>query len=325
MLTLITVSQALIVSGTIVCVTYCLVHLTACSVLWLIEKLSFDPRDDPHRRADNTPLRTLSKMSSNLAQFAMHCPIHLAATTAVGLLIAAPLDAAPRRLVPIPRPRPAILDARSSAPPVSASQNRDQKQGSRTEDASRDDEACLARLRAADVRFDIPIMPAAARASCTIEVPVRLKSLAAHARAVAEVRLPEEPVVSCRFGERLAAWLGHLVAPLIAGRMSADLRAVRTGPGYECRNRNGVANGKLSAHAVGQAIDISRFELSDGRLIPVKPDGDEAMRDVVDSVRTVACGWFTTVLGPGSDAAHTDHLHVDIAMHGASDRYRICQ
>src|SRR5262252_6595979 len=253
----------------------------------------------------------------------MRRPIHLAAATAVGLLSALPLEAAPRRLVPVPRPRPIILDARSSAPSVL--QNRDQKQASRTDDDGRDDEACLARLRAADVRFDIPIMPVASRASCTIEVPVRLKSLAAHARAVAEVRLPEEPVVSCRFGERLAAWLGHLVAPLIAGRMSADLRAVRTGPGYECRNRNGVANGKLSAHAVGQAIDISRFELSDGRLIPVKPDGDEAMRDVVDSVRTAACGWFTTVLGPGSDAAHTDHLHVDIAMHGASDRYRICQ
>jgi hypothetical protein len=168
-------------------------------------------------------------------------------------------------------------------------------------------------------------MPVAAKASCAIEVPVRLKSLTARARAVAEVHLPEEPVLSCQFAEQLTAWLGHLVAPLIAGRLSADLRAVRTGPGYECRNRNGAANGKLSAHAVGQAIDISGFELSNGKLIPVKPDGDEAMRDVVASVRTAACGWFTTVLGPGSDAAHTDHLHVDIAMHGTSDRYRICQ
>jgi hypothetical protein len=32
--------------------------------------------------------------------------------------------------------------------------------------------------------------------------------------------------------------------------MSADLRAVRTDPGYECRNRNGAANGKLSAHVI---------------------------------------------------------------------------
>jgi hypothetical protein len=244
----------------------------------------------------------------------MHCPFRLAATTAVGLLIgliAVPLGAEP--LVPLPRPRPAILGARSP------------EQANRTEEAAREGEACLARLRAADVRFDIPTMPVAARASCAIEIPVRLKSLATRARPAADVHLPEEPIVSCQFAERLTAWLGHLVAPLIAGRMPADLRAVRTGPGYECRNRNGAANGKLSAHAVGQAIDISGFELSNRKFIPIKPDGDEATRDIVDTVRTAACGWFTTVLGPGADAAHTDHMHVDIAMHGTSDRYRICQ
>ncbi|HKD27934.1 MAG TPA: extensin family protein [Xanthobacteraceae bacterium] len=46
---------------------------------------------------------------------------------------------------------------------------------------------------------------------------------------------------------------------------------------------------------------------------------------VVDAVRSAACGWFTTVLSPGADAAHTDHLHVDMAQHGTRDRYRICQ
>jgi hypothetical protein len=238
-------------------------------------------------------------------------------------LIAVPLDAEP--LVPLPRPRPAILDAQSPAPAAPPSQSRDQEQASRTEEAARDGEACLARLRAADVRFDIPTMPVAARASCTIENPVRLKSLTTSARPAAEVRLPEEPVVSCQFAERVTAWLGHLVAPLIAGRMSAGLRAVRTGPGYECRNRNGAPNGKLSAHAIGLAVDISGFELSNGKFIPVKPNGDEAMQDLVGTVRTAACGWFTTVLGPGADAAHTDHMHVDILMHGTSDRYRICQ
>jgi hypothetical protein len=251
-----------------------------------------------------------------------------AAVTAIGLavgLTVAPLGAAPRRLVPIPRPRPVTLDARSSAPPTAAPQNSDQKQPSQVENATPDDETCLARLRAAGVRFDIPKMPTAAKASCVIEVPVRVKSITTQARAVTEIHLPEEPVVSCQFAERLAGWLGHLVAPLIAGRMSTDLRAVRTGPGYECRNRNGAATGKLSAHAVGKAIDISGFELSSGKFISVKPDGDEATQNVIDSVRTAACGWFMTVLGPGSDAAHTDHLHVDMALHGTSNRYRICQ
>jgi hypothetical protein len=256
----------------------------------------------------------------------MRRPRYLAAITAMGFaagLIAVPVCAAPRRFVSVPRPRPVTPGAQS--PPAATSQNRDQKQPSQAEDVARDDEACLARLHAAGVQFDIPTMPVAAKAACTIEVPVRLKSVTERARTVTNVRLPQEPVVSCQFAERLSAWLSHLVAPLIAGRMSADLRAVHTGPGYECRNRNGAATGKLSGHAVGKAIDISAFELSTGKFVPIKPDGDEAMRTVVESVRTAACGWFTTVLGPGSDAAHADHLHVDIVLHGTSDRYRICQ
>jgi len=257
----------------------------------------------------------------------MRHPGHLAAITAMGLavvLTVAPLDAAPRRLPPLPRPRPATAGPPTLAPPNAASQNRDQKQA-KTEDAVREDEACLTRLRAAGVEFDIPTMPVAAKTACTIEIPVRLKSVTARVQAPTEVRLPEEPIISCAFAERLTAWLGQLVVPVIAGRTSATVRAVRTGPGYQCRNRNGAPTGKLSAHAIGKAIDISAFELSNGKLISIKPDGDEAMRSVVDSVRTAACGWFTTVLGPGSDAAHAEHLHVDLLLHGTSDRYRICQ
>jgi hypothetical protein len=233
------------------------------------------------------------------------------------------LDAAQRSPVPLPQPRP--VGAPSPSPPSAAMLNGDQKQSSQKDDAAHEDEACLARLRAANVQFDIPATPAATKTACIIAVPVRLRSVATQVKTATEIRLPEEPIVSCQFAERLTAWLGSLVAPVIAGRTSVNLRAVRTGPGYECRNRNGAAVGKLSAHAVGQAIDISSFELSNGKSISVKPDGDEAMRNVVDSVRTAACGWFTTVLGPGADAAHADHLHVDMLQHGSSDRYRICQ
>jgi hypothetical protein len=58
--TFITILQALIALGAIVCVTYCWMHVIAYCVPWLIEKLSFKPRDDCHQHADKTPLRTLS-------------------------------------------------------------------------------------------------------------------------------------------------------------------------------------------------------------------------------------------------------------------------
>lgn len=220
--------------------------------------------------------------------------------------------------IPVPRPRPPEAGPPATVPAPSATIPP-------ATEGPPVDEACLARLNAAGIQFEPALPIASANAACAIDTPVRLKAVNVPSRSGAIVRLPDEPVLACRFGERLGHWLGDLVAPLIAGRLSVDVRAVRTGPGYDCRNRNRAAAGQLSAHAIGLAVDISRFELANGGTLPVKPDGDERARAAVEALRTAACGWFTTVLGPGSDAAHADHMHVDILQHGSTDRYRICQ
>jgi hypothetical protein len=54
MLTLTSCLQDLIVSGTIVYVTYCFMRITAYCVLWLIGILSFKQGDDRHRYAERT-------------------------------------------------------------------------------------------------------------------------------------------------------------------------------------------------------------------------------------------------------------------------------
>ena len=93
-----------------------------------------------------------------------------------------------------------------------------------------------------------------------------------------------------------------------------------------CRNRNGESSDKLSEHGRGNAIDVAGFELTDHRRITV---GDTALAEplavALKGLRTSACGYFTTVLGPGSNEAHKDHLHFDLGLHGKSDNYRICQ
>src|SRR6202043_4178208 len=88
------------------------------------------------------------------------------------------------------------------------------------------------------------------------------------------VRLPEEPMLACRFAERLGHFLGDLAAPLIAGRLSFELKGVRTGPGYECRNRNRAATGDISAHALGLAVDVAAFELANRNALPIQSQGD---------------------------------------------------
>ena len=81
----------------------------------------------------------------------------------------------------------------------------------------------------------------------------------------------------------------------------------------------------MSAHALGLAVDVTGFQFADGTELPIKPPASGPPDPALAAIRRAACGWFTTVLGPGSDAFHTDHMHLDIQRHGASDRYRICQ
>jgi hypothetical protein len=223
---------------------------------------------------------------------------------------------APLRDVPLPRPRPTDLHGpRAPAPDEDKAES---------EEKPAHDEDCLARLKAAGITFESAAQHAA-NPACVIDTPVRIMAVPVGSRAGASVRLPEEPMLACRFAERLGHFIGDLAAPLLAGRFSFELKSVRTGPGYECRNRNRAASGRLSAHALGLAVDVAAFELSNGKALPIKPDGDARGEAAVAAIRTAACGWFTTVLGPGSDPAHTDHMHVDILTHGSSDRYRICQ
>ncbi len=187
------------------------------------------------------------------------------------------------------------------------------------------DQPCLDRLSAAGIEFEQVTLLPAVNPECAIATPVRLKAVKLPPRWKTSIRLPEEPTLSCQFGERFGHWLRDLVAPLIAGELAVELKSVHTGAGYECRNRNRAETGKISAHASGLAVDVASFELANGETLPIKPNGDEHLRGTVDAIRVAACGWFTTVLGPGSDAAHAEHLHVDILQHGSSDRYRICQ
>ena len=96
------------------------------------------------------------------------------------------------------------------------------------------------------------------------------------------------------------------------------------GTSYECRGQNRVAGAKLSEHAFASAVDVMGFALgpdktvSVGLLPPESPDGRFQA-----AVRTGACRYFTTVLGPGSDPEHATHLHLDIRARKGG--FRVCQ
>jgi hypothetical protein len=182
--------------------------------------------------------------------------------------------------------------------------------------------ACQQRLDARYVTFSFT--PPIAEGDCAIPLPVRLRSLAIGAD---DIPFRGEPMLDYRLAERLADWIGNVVAPLARHHLGSRLAAVETGPGYVCRNRNNEAAGKLSEHAKGNALDIFAFTLSDGRRVAIRPPDRPAptVAAFLAAVRVTACGYFLTVLGPGSDAAHAEHLHLDLGLHGRSANYRICE
>lgn len=182
--------------------------------------------------------------------------------------------------------------------------------------------ACFTKLRAADVVFDQAPAPTAALDGCGVEAPVRLSSVTLRN---GRVELSAKPLLGCSFALQFSDFIRNLVAPLGAATLEAPLVAIDSGPGYECRGRNRDADAKISAHGNGVAIDVSAFVFANGRRVMVENQSDAQAATYIKTLRTAACGWFTTVLGPGSDPYHANHLHFDIERHGSNDAYRICQ
>ncbi len=181
---------------------------------------------------------------------------------------------------------------------------------------------CLAALGALGMKATAAPQPVSKTASCVVETPVQLTAMTYKTQ---EVQFPDRPILDCRAARTLGSWLRDLALPLAEAELGAAISAVETGPGFECRNRNRATAGKLSAHATGLAVDIARVKLANGlNLVVAKPEG-ESQKRVLDAWRKSACGWFTTVLGPGSDAAHADHLHFDVEKRGTSGTGRFCQ
>ena len=150
-------------------------------------------------------------------------------------LLAFPLQASSASTAaspPLPPPRPAEAPSHPAPNALAPAEQ--------TTRAPTIDQACLDRLSAAGIEFEQ-----------VIATPVRLKAVKLPPRWRTSIRLPEEPTLSCQFGERFGHWLRDLVAPLIAGALAVELKSVHTGPGHECRNRNRAEAGKISAHASG--------------------------------------------------------------------------
>lgn len=119
---------------------------------------------------------------------------------------------------------------------------------------------------------------------------------------------------SCATALRLVLWERHGVQSAARRILGTDVGKLHQIGSYNCRpirSANGTSN-RWSTHATADAIDITGFDLADGRRIRLVDDWDEETPEAMflRSVRDSACIWFATTLSPDYNSLHADHFHL---------------
>jgi len=161
-------------------------------------------------------------------------------------------------------------------------------------------------------------------APCSIDNAVQIDTIKADGQTVT---LIGKPIFNCNFALKFSSWVADVAVPVVQAQADKPLSGLSTGPGFQCRNRNGDSEGKISEHASGNAVDIDQIVLADKSKIAISQvsNTNDPHYRMLSALRTSGCGYFTTVLGPGSNAAHASHYHFDLGAHGKSGNYRICE
>jgi hypothetical protein len=132
--------------------------------------------------------------------------------------------------------------------------------------------------------------------------------------SVGPVEIKPAATLACPIVSALDQWIANSVQPSARRWFGQPVTEIRQISAYSCRGMNGQPGARISEHAFGNALDISSFTLADGRRITVKngwrgtPEEQGFLRDI----QSAACEQFTTVLAPGSNRFHYDHIHVDL-------------
>jgi hypothetical protein len=219
------------------------------------------------------------------------------------ILVTALCDFAAAQTVPMPRPRPAERATSQSQPAATA-----------VEPAP--PSAC--RLRLTGNLALAPSLPSIdGPGECGADDVVRLEAVVLPNRTRIAVVPPA--ILRCTLAEAIVQWAREDVAPA-ARSLDAALKSIDNYASYDCRGRNRIVGAKLSEHGKANALDIRSLELANGTVVQLTDP--HVSKDFRERLRKSTCARFMTVLGPGSDGYHENHVHVDLAER--KNGHRMC-
>jgi hypothetical protein len=165
--------------------------------------------------------------------------------------------------------------------------------------------ACYAALDTERVAYRPIEMDEPKDPRCLVAAPVRVSQI--------EVPLNHPATMSCLLADRLDAFERGALQRLAMADLGHCVARIDHLGAYSCRANTGRQD-RLSEHGYGLAIDISGFRLSDGKTISIERDwsrpGPRSM--FLHQLAHAACGYFSVVLTPDSNADHFNHFHLDL-------------
>lgn len=186
--------------------------------------------------------------------------------------------------------------------------------GYKLERLQREPDQCLRALAGSGLRHvRLPDRPS--NVGCAIRNAVRVDGAA--------VRMaPTGFAATCGLAAAWVLFEHEVLQPAARAAFGQPVVEVRHLGSYACRNLYGREGAARSEHATANAVDLAGFVLADGREISVRRDWPKLGTPESAFLRAVhagACRFFDVVLGPGYNAAHHDHFHLD------QGRWRACR
>lgn len=214
---------------------------------------------------------------------------------------------ATRGTAPVPLPPPSPEPRVAALPPSAAAQPEPT--------ASAPEPTICPELSNESLGVFTPVAVTATNTACTVDRGVSLSAVRMKDGRL--VTLEPAATLRCEMAAAVARWVREGIEPAVA-TLGAPLDTVLVAGSQQCRPRNRVVGARTSEHGRGNAMDTRGYVLKDGRRFvigaPVPGSGDAAMPVAFqERIKASACADFTTILGPGSDGYHEQHLHVDRA------------
>jgi hypothetical protein len=229
------------------------------------------------------------------------------------IVLVAACSVAAAQTVPLPRPRPALVP--NAGPPPLRPAITEPVSAPKAEPA--EPSACRIRL-SSDIAIAPSLPPITGPGECGTPDPVKLEAVVLPDKS--KIAFTPPATLRCTMAEAVANWVRE-DAIALAQDLGGILGAIENFDSYDCRGRNRVAGAITSEHGKANAFDMRGLRLAGGKFVEFTDSN--VSHSFREKVRTSLCARFTTVLGPGSDGYHENHIHVDLAQRRSG--YRLCQ